>query len=431
MKKHFLSVFFSVLFIGVYAQNSYVVKTRGAQKAVVTEEKSEEPKQEEENESGNFITDTFPYYSLCDWKEGMKFMVMPERYDLIVNTFCSSATGKDVSNGRLRYKIFIYKNHTVAANGKAHINFYCQDDSSNYYYEIPNGTFEDHCYSKIGVPTLAYLGDVDIARSTLVGMKLYTRADAYRVDTQYESDAFEEIAVPKNTEVTVRAIGVGTRNYPVKIIVEDNNGKEFYQNVAISKTNCGMRDDEFIMDKAQYLFSGSFEMIDAKVSEANAYSQYIGNEVYTKYATNMYGIGDNILKIPRFSSFIIVEVQPLDNSNYVTLTLRSTEDQKTYAKKVTFVNETVIGDIDGYKEDYFEYLFGTGKSGLEKVPAAHRQNIKQGKIAVGYTKKEVRLAKGNPNRTAAAADGCVDWFYDKGVVVRFNASGRVLKVLYR
>ena len=434
MKKFFLSVFFSALtayFIGANAQNSYIVKTRGAKKQVKTEVKSNESEAGEEEEPADFITENFPYHSLCDWKEGMEFMVMPEKYDLIVNTFCNAATGKEVSSGRLRHKIMVYKNHNVAANGKTHINFYCKDDSLDYYYEISNGTFEDHCYGKSGVPTLAYLGDVDIARSKLIGMKLYTKGKVYRVDTQYEGDVYEEVSIPKNTEVTVRAVGVGTRNYPVKIIVEDKNGKEFYQNVAISKTNCGMRDEEFIMDKEQYLFKGSFEMVDANVSASAAYTQYIGNVVYTKYASTMYDEEDKVVNVPRLTSFTIAGVQSLSNSKYVILTLKGIEAQKTYTKKVTFVNENVAGDIDGYNEDYFMYIFGTGQSGIEKVPVAHRQMIRQGKVGVGYTKAEVRLAKGSPKRKISTGNGRFDWIYDNGVVVKFSSSGRVLKVHYR
>ena len=94
-------------------------------------------------------------------------------------------------------------------------------------------------------------------------------------------------------------------------------------------------------------------------------------------------------------------------------------------------NENVAGDIDGYNEDYFMYIFGTGQSGIEKVPVAHRQMIRQGKVGVGYTKAEVRLAKGSPKRKISTGNGRFDWIYDNGVVVKFSSSGRVLKVHYR
>ena len=123
----------------------------------------------------------------------MKFMVMPEKYDMVVKTFRDPAqNGREVSSMTLRHKIMIYKGHTEGSDGHAHINFLCQDDNKMYYYEVPNGTFEDYCYGKMGVPTLAYLGDVDIAREMLIGKTLFTKTTLFRIDTEYDGDGFQE-----------------------------------------------------------------------------------------------------------------------------------------------------------------------------------------------------------------------------------------------
>lgn len=428
MKRMLFFAAFAVSVLAAGAQNSYIVKTRGAKKAAEVKGIAGQNGGEEEKKAGGFVSDNFRYYSLCDWQEGMKFMVMPEKYDLIVNTFCDAATGKEVSSGRLRYKIMIYKDHEVAADGSARINFVCQDDSTAYYYEVPNGSFEDYCYGKLGVPTLAYLGDVDIARTKLMGAKLYTKATLYRVDTQVDGDGYEEVSVPLNEEVTVTAVGVGTRSYPVKIIVEDKNGREFYQSVAMSKTNSGMRDDEFIMDNTKFTFDGSFELVDANVAATGEYARYVGKQVYTKYATTMTDAAGQSVKIARLSSFTIEKVQAQSNTNYVILTLKGANSGAVYTKQVTFVNDNVAGDIDGYKEDYFNYLFGTGSAGLSKIPAAHRKMIQQGKVGPGYTKEEVRMAKGEPDKTASAANGRTDWIYNNGTIVKFNSAGKVIRV---
>lgn len=411
------------------AQSSYIVKTKGAKKAVVTRNTTETKDGTEEKKAHDFVDDNFRYYSMCDWNEGMKFMVLPEKYDLIVNTFCNAATGKETSSGRLRYKIMIYKGHSESPEGYARVNFICQDDSTEYYYQIPNGSFEDYCYGKLGVPTLAYLGDVDIARTKLMGAKLYTKATLYRVDTQMDGEGYEEISVPKNEEVTVKAIGVGTRSYPVKIIVEDKNGKQFYQNVAMSKTNSGMRDDEFIMDNTKFTFKGSFELIDANVTASGEYAGYIGKQVHTRYATDMENADGEQVRISRLSSFTITNIQPQSNTNYVKMTLRSLSSGAEYTKQVTFVNDNVAGDIDGYKEDYYNYLFSQGAANLSKIPAERRKMIQAGKVAKGFTKQEVRLAKGEPNRTAAASNGRVDWIYsNSGLIVKFSKEGKVIAV---
>ena len=116
------------------------------------------------------------------------------------------------------------------------------------------------------IPTLAYLGDVDKARELLMNQPLLTRTQHFRVDTEYYGDGYRDVVVEKNMLVTVKAIGVGTRSFPVKIIVEDENGNQFYQNVAMSKTNSGIREEGFSYDAEMYSFAGSFEFLGANMT---------------------------------------------------------------------------------------------------------------------------------------------------------------------
>jgi hypothetical protein len=334
--------------------DSYIVKTKGVKKteAKVVKKKTNG---EEEPTGTDFVSQNFRYYSLCDWKDGMKFMVLPEKYDLVVNTFRDAGTGKEIPSGKLRRKIMIYNNHSVGQNGRSRMNFTCQDDNKKYYFELPNGEFEDYCYGKTGVPTLAYLGDVDIAREKLMNQTLVTRTTDYRVDVDYDSDSYNDVKVEKNMEVKVVAVGVGTRSFPVKIIVADKKGNEFYQNVAISKTNSGMRDDEFIVDNEKFTFYGSFDLMSGEIKVSTDYAQYMVKTIYTKYATSMTtkggGKDNRVVKVPKLMAFRIDGMAPVHNSNYVTLTLSETETGRVYSKDVTFVNESVVGDIDGQKED--------------------------------------------------------------------------------
>ena len=174
--------------------DSYIVKTKGVKK---TEAKANVKKdaQTDEQTGTDFVSQNFRYYSLCDWQDGMRFMVIPEKYDLVVNTFRDAGTGKEVSSGKLRHKIMVYNNHSVGENGRARMNFTCEEDNKRYYFELPNGEFEDYCFSKKGVPTLAYLGDVDIAREKLMGQSLITRGTDYCVDTDYDTDAYDNVKV--------------------------------------------------------------------------------------------------------------------------------------------------------------------------------------------------------------------------------------------
>ena len=204
MKKMFFAACMSLGFLTASAQsNSYIVKTKGATKSAESHmaEIIAEAQQEDEEESQDFISQNFRYHSLCDWEDGMKFMVMPEKYDLVVKTFTDAVTGKWVSNIKLKYKVMIYKGHDEAKDGHARIKFQCQDDGKMYYYELGTVTFEDYCFQKTGVPTLAYLGDVDIAREKLMGKSMFTKTKYYRIDTEYDGEGYQDVEVDPDMEV--------------------------------------------------------------------------------------------------------------------------------------------------------------------------------------------------------------------------------------
>ena len=439
MKRVFLTAGMALMFAVASAQqtgNGYIVKTKGAKKTAVSEAETAGDQSSEPEKAHDFISENFKYHSLCDWQvDSMKFMVMPEKYDMVVKTFRDPAqNGREVSSMTLRHKIMIYKGHTEGSDGHAHINFLCQDDNKMYYYEVPNGTFEDYCYGKMGVPTLAYLGDVDIARKLLVGKTMFTKSTLFRIDTEYDGDGFQEVTVPMNDEVTVTQVGVGTRSFPVKIIVEDKNGNEYYQNVAISKTNCGMRDDEFVTDNSKFLFAGSFELQDAIMAVSHNLEQYLNKTVHTKFTTDMITKGDGrerTLKVPRMTAFTIEAIMPKANSNYFTLTLKETESRRIYFKDVTFVeSDNVTGNIDGQRNDYFGYLFAMGQGRARQTSQAARAAIRQGRVILAMSEDEVAMAMGEPDDITQGTNGQYKWIYKRSggklLVVLFDPTGKVI-----
>ncbi len=431
MKKMIMLVSLAIAVITANAQDSYIVKTNNVRNTgASTASQVQDASQDEEPEATDFVGQYFKYRSLCDWVEGMKFMVMPEKYDMIVNTFTDAETGKEVSSNRLRQKIMIYKNHTSEMDGSDRIHFLCQDENKYYYYRIPSGSFDNYCYGKLGVPTLAYIGDVDVAREKLKDAVLYTKTDIYYIDTERDGNGCEQVRVEKNKQVKVKAIGVGTRSFPVKIIVEDEKGNQFFQNVAMSKTNSGMRDDEFGMDNVRHTFYGSFQLADENIAASEGYSKYIGQDVHTRYATKMENINGKTVNILRLSSFVIQKIEAQSNTNYVKMTLKSHRTGEIFTKQVTFVNENVAGDIDGQKEDYYGYLFKPGRADFKGVSEKHRELIHQGRIAKGFKKNEVRMALGEPSNTVDYDnDGSEEWVYNydgqpKRVII-FNRRGVV------
>ncbi len=370
-----------MVMLSVMAQdNPYIVKTKGVKKPVRQVENTTAAPEQAETEPQDWMGKNFRFYSMCDWRDGMRFMVIPEKYDLLVGTFRDNNTGREVGNGKLRHHILVYKGHEAAPNGREHVLFSDESDNKMYYFELPLGAYEDYCYSRNGVPTLAFLGDVDKARELLLDKQLMTLTQHYRVDTDYDSDGYKEVTVERNLMVTVKAIGVGTRNFPVKIIVEDDKGNQFYQNVVMSKTNCGLRDDEFIMDNEKFLFQKSFEFSDTTQNASDATRSYLNKVVHTtgvvEMTTNGAGEERKVL-VPLYTNFIIDEITPVPNSRYYRLTMRETETRSLYFKKVAFTAADVDNERNGsMKDDLFSNIFGLGGTEVKANPEAITEGMK-------------------------------------------------------
>lgn len=431
MKRTILLAGLAFAMLAANAQdNPYIVKTKNVKKTATKAAITAEDIASQDAEPKDFMGKNFRYYSMCDWQDGMRFMVMPEKYDLLVNTFRDANTNKEVSSARLRHHIMVYKGHEDMTNGRVHIKFFCETDNKNYYYELPSGTFDDYCFGKLGVPTLAYLGDVDKARELLMDQPLITRTQFFRIDTEYDGDGYQEVKMPKNKVVTVKAIGVGTRSFPVKIIVEDENGEQFYQNVAMSKTNSGLRDDEFDVDNAKFLFEGSFEFTGAEMVVSTDIKSYINKTVHTKYASDMSTKGSGKtrdVRVPRFTGFIIDEiVGDRNNPGFYTLTLRETETRRIYYKDIVFSEDIP----NASKEDYFGYLFGMGEGVAHNTTLETRTAIREGRVIPGMTMEEVEMAVGQSATKVTTSDGITEWMYPRSnsiLVVQFNRDGIVIK----
>lgn len=420
----------TIAFLSVSAQNPYIVKTDNV-KAVANglTLASADSLQQAEEEAPDFIGQNFKFHSLCDWKpDSMKFMVLPEKYDLVVKTFTDAKEHKEVSSMTLKYKIMVYKGHHVSNDGHTRIDFHCVDNGKDYYYEIPNGTFEDYCYTKTGVPTLAYLGDVDIAREKLMGKTLYTKVKNYRIDTNYDGEGYQEVVIEEKIPVTVKKVGVGSRSYPVKIIVEDKDGNQFFQNVAMSKTNSGMRDDEFVNDKEKFLFSGSFELVDDVMGiNRHNYKSFIDRVIHTKYATQM--LNETTKKVQAIS--------PMMEYQIISITPHKNDDKSTIKLKNTILGSFFYIDmyIDSYqdpepdKRDFFGTVFAPGPGKQIKTTEDSRTMIRLGHVGVGFSEDEVRMAAGDPNQIETGQNGIYTWVFNRSnnklLYVEFNGSAVV------
>ncbi len=411
--------------------NKYLVWTNNV---IFTEEKSDstvtEEESDEDDSAKSFIEKHFRFQSMCDWKEGMRFMVIPDKKDMVIRTFADS-TGRLVSSMSLRHKIMVYKGHSGEGLLHERVNFVCEDDGTPYYYELPTANFEDYCYTKFGVPTLAYLGDVDIAIEQLVGKRVLTKNKIYNVDVSTTSYGYEKITIPEEIEVTVVAAGVGTRNYPVKLIVQDDNGREFFQNVAISRTNSGMRDEEFGEENLKHTFEGSFMMLADKMADDKQYKKYIGSHVFTLRDVEMEdGKGEKI-KFPRLTNLAIVGATGIGGTTYVKMTFE--KDGQKFKKRVNFQRESLVTENDKMEDDYYFHLFASSNTGMIKgVNKNHLADIRKSKVRAGFNETEVKLALGEPDAVRATSKGQYSWVYNSGLsgttrIVIFNGKTKTVR----
>jgi hypothetical protein len=261
-----------------------------------------------------------------------------------------------------------------------------------------------------------------------MGKTLYTKTQYYRIDTEYDGEGFQDVVVDKDMEVKVTKVGVGTRSYPVKIIVEDKDGNEFYQNVAISKTNSGMRDDEFIMDEAKYLFGNSFELVD-DIIDINSYNyrQYIGKVVHTKFKTALLNeTTKKVQAIPRMMEYQIEAMNPHKNDDKFTLKLKNTT-LGTY-----FYGDFVLDAHRAEKqEDYFGYIFAPGPGKKIQSTEGSRAMMRAGHVGVGFSEDEVMMAAGEPDKTLEGQNGTYTWIFNRSnnklLYVEFDGGGVVTK----
>jgi len=436
MKKAFLlsALFLMSLTTGAQTRdpnNKYLVWTNNI--IFNKEEKSDTVKEEvpEEEKAKSFIERYFRYVSMCDWQEGMRFMVIPSKEDMVIRTF-SDSLDHMVSSMSLRNKIMVYKGRVKEDRLHERIRFQCLEDGKSYYFELPTLNFEDYCASKYGVPTLAYLGDVDTAIDQLVGKQLVTRHPIYNVDISTTSYGYEKIEVPLGTEVTVVAAGVGTRNYPVKLIVADRSGKEFFQNVAISRTNSGMRDNEFVGDELKHTFEGSFELLGDQAILDRKYDDFVGRKVFTLYRTEMTDTLGNKKMFERLSNFVIKKMHVIKGTPFVRMTLLN--DGVEYQKQVSFQSTNVAGEIGGMREDFYYTLFASGNLGdVKGVRKENLHDIRNAVVRVGFNEQEVKLALGNPDATGTTAKGMYTWTYLSGTpcTIYFDKNTKMVKYLKR
>ena len=241
------------------------------------------------------------------------------------------------------------------------------------------------------------------------------------------TDDYRDVIVDEDMEVKVIAIGVGTRNFPVKIIVEDRHGNEFYQNVAISKTNLGMRKEDFEdNDNTKYLFAGSFEVVEDVMAINNYnYRAFIGKIIHTKYPTKLLNeTSRKVQSIPRLTGYQIESITPHKTDDKATIRLKNTI-------LGSYFTADMILDVNlaENQEDYFGYIFAPGPGKRIETTEGSRAMIRAGHVGVGFSEDEVMMAAGEPDNVQNGENGIYTWIFNRSnnklLYVEFNGSGSV------
>lgn len=405
--------------ISIQAQDDYLVRTGSAPQTSTSAEEQ-------------FIEENFPFIKLCDWKEGMKFMVIPSKEDLIFSIFKSYETNKDVQTGDYKHKILEFVG-IEEDDAKRSVRFVFTCEGEKLYHEFKNKNLNSICTNeaKAGIKSLAYLGDVDIAKQLLVGKDLHMKTATVKVDAA-SGDGFKEVRVSKNLKVTITAVGVGSNKaFPVKLVFKDDKDNEYFTEVAFSKTNSGMDYSDFKSVHKEKYFPNVFTFTDAGTQNIQQLeSKYANKEAYPIVNLNIVmiqGKGDNTPKtrteLLRYTPIVITGItRETPTSPYYTLTIKD-KNNNEYIQEVTFFEDIILD------KKFFGSLFTLGNIRKEypDISAEDWDIIAKGQVRIGMNKEVCRLSLGDPTvvRKRGSENQYEDWIYQK-CMLRFE-KGKLIK----
>ena len=161
---------------------------------------------------------------------------------------------------------------------------------------------------------------------------------------------------------------------------------------------------------------------------------YLNQTVHTTMSTSMSSKGSGKVRdvrVPRFTGFIIDEINPIKDSRYYTLTLRETETRRIYYKDVLFRESDLMDMRDATEDDLFGHIFGMGEGALRNTSLETRTAIREGRVIPGMSEDEVLMAVGEPIQKVTDSNGVREWLYTRSngvlLVVQFNSKGKVSK----
>lgn len=276
MKNLFLFILLFITLSGT-AQTDYFVKAN-------TElENKEELRLTEEEQ---FLKSNFPFIKISDWSPGMRFTIVPNYimddnrlmiYPVIDNIYTSTGIKQNDFVGKIftlkdvvEMRVDDYKGNSMR------IRLIFQSDNSEYYYEIV-GTRDSLRKSKVSsdfIFGMAYLNEIDTARSTLIGKKVYMLKKEWLKESEKNIKG-EVVEMKKLVPVTITNIGISNVYGCVKVVFKYNNS-EFFVNVRLSGINSesGYIRNGSGWNAEWYLFEDIFKFKNPKTSYPNISAQH-------------------------------------------------------------------------------------------------------------------------------------------------------------
>lgn len=409
-KKRLLGLLLLFVVTLSWAQGDYLVKTGVQKTATGTDEQI-------------FVETNFPFYSMCNWQPGMKFMFVTEGKYSFIAVFANYETGRDVDNAKLQYRIFeftgVEETEKETHVGKSYFTrFVFESEGEKFYHEIKNKRLNEICAEnqRACINNLVYLGDVDKAKELLEGITMYTQVTAVRVDDA-SGRGYRDVTILPNQEVTIVGVGVGNREFPVKIVFEDQNGSSYYKEVAFSTTNSGLISSDFTGARLASYFSNAFLFEDKSMKTIEEVKKkYVGSPAYPKKTMEATKNGE-LVTLARYTPLTITNLLLLEGTR-ATLSLKSREGV------VYEVNVDMKYDVFIKNDNYIDDLFGFANLRVQ-YPAITEENwglISAGEVKVGMTKDECKLSLGSAVQVVASTISNSSTWYYHGKVLDFDGN---------
>ena len=181
----------------------------------------------------------------------------------------------------------------------------------------------------------------------------------------------------------------------------------------MSRTNSGIRDDEFnMMDNQNHTFDTAFDMLGDFALPSWHYKQYIGKSIFNLRTTNLMGQRNDVFRIPALTSFKIIAIKSLRNKRSVKMTLQDVKTKATYTKEVFIKNMIPNGQDLPELDNIYENLFAEGNpSSIKGISQAHLESIRQGKIQKGFTEAEVLLVRSGSHEVKQNNNRTYTWLF--------------------